>query len=59
MIILHTCNIQHQCNVLLASQIALHDPHTRQKKRLPLVLSLSFGALQFGIDRVSELKTLG
>lgn len=31
-------------HVLLASQIALHDPHTRQQKRLPLVLSLSIGA---------------
>jgi hypothetical protein len=29
---------------LLASQIALHDPHMRQQKRLPLVLSLSIGA---------------
>ena len=31
-------------HALLASQIALHDPHMRQQKRLPLVLSLSIGA---------------
>lgn len=31
-------------HALLASQIALHDPQTRQQKRLPLVLTLSIGA---------------
>jgi hypothetical protein len=31
-------------HALLASQIALHDPHTRQQKRLPIVVSLSIGA---------------
>ncbi len=31
-------------HALLASQIALHNSHTRQQKRLPLVLSLSIGA---------------
>ena len=31
-------------HALLASQIALHDPQSRQQKRLPLVLSLSIGA---------------
>ena len=45
--------------VLLASQIALHDPHMRQQKGLPLVLSLNIGAVQFGIDCISEPKTLG
>jgi hypothetical protein len=31
-------------HALLAGQIALHDPNTRQQKRLPIVVSLSIGA---------------